>query len=58
MKMMEKIFFKQCILPGNTIHPYPVDKIASKKSNNSTQKIFSAANLWNIRRRKLATLVR
>ena len=58
MKKLGKIFFKQFVISGNTTNVYLVEEITSKATVRNTQKIFSAADLWNIQRRMRATVVR
>ncbi|MFT3908029.1 MAG: hypothetical protein QM737_01275 [Ferruginibacter sp.] len=58
MKMQDRIFFKKFVISGTKTISSMVEEIAPKKIITHTQKIFSAADLWNIQRRRQGLLVR
>lgn len=57
MKMQDRIFFKQIIRPV-VINITNVCNNLGTELNNGSRKIFSAADMWNIQKRKKSLLIR
>lgn len=58
MKIQEKVFFKHNTNTEMEIKFHQAQQTSARKNNKQESKLFSAADMWNIRRRVKNTLVR
>ncbi|MEO8769032.1 MAG: hypothetical protein ABI402_03075 [Ferruginibacter sp.] len=58
MKMLSQILFSKMSKAVVTDLTTTVEETLSKEFDNGQRKVFSAADLWNIQRRRRSTVIR